>query len=202
MGLERAELADDPIDQFRSWFADAEAHPAIAQANAMCLSTLGEDGHPQGRIVLLKGVEDGGFVFYTNLDSAKGRALRIHPRAALTFHWEPLGRQVRIQGGAEPVSPEEADAYFASRPRGSQVGAWASDQSQPLGGRDQLLRRVEELEQRYAGRDVPRPPHWSGFRVRPGSIEFWQAGEYRLHDRFRYDRGGSSGVWVVTRLNP
>ncbi|MEZ4422679.1 MAG: pyridoxamine 5'-phosphate oxidase [Gemmatimonadota bacterium] len=201
MGLEREDLSDDPIEQFRAWFADAEAAPAVAQANAMCLSTLGEDGFPQGRIVLLKGLEEGRFVFYTNLDSAKGRSLRVHPRAALTFWWEPLGRQVRITGPVEPVEPEVADAYFASRPRGSQLGAWASEQSQPLDQRATLERRVRTLEQEWEGRAVSRPPHWSGFGLTPVWIEFWQDGAFRLHDRFRYERG-RGGVWTLTRLNP
>lgn len=201
VGLEREDLSDDPFEQFRAWFADAEAAPTVAQANAMCLSTLGEDGFPQGRIVLLKGLEEGGFVFYTNLDSAKGRSLRVHPRAALTFWWEPLGRQVRITGPVEPVAPEVADAYFATRPRGSQLGAWASEQSQPLGERATLEGRVRTLEQEWEGRPVTRPPHWSGFRLTPVWIEFWQDGAFRLHDRFRYERG-REGAWTITRLNP
>ncbi|NNM34053.1 MAG: pyridoxamine 5'-phosphate oxidase [Gemmatimonadetes bacterium] len=195
------DLMDDPIRQFAAWFAEAQAHPEIVLAETVCLSTLGPDQTPEGRMVLLKGFDERGFVFYTNLGSNKARALREHPRAGLTFHWIPLGRQVRLRGGVTAVSDEEADEYFATRPRGSQVGAWASDQSRPLGARQDLEARVAEVEGRYEGRDVPRPPHWSGFRIAPDAMEFWQEGRFRLHDRFVYSRAGAS--WAAPqRLFP
>ena len=199
--LVRGDLAADPIEQFGRWFAAAEADPRIVFAEAVCLSTLGPDDTPEGRMVLLKGFDERGFVFYTNLESDKGRSLDVHPRAGLTFYWQPLGRQVRIRGHVEAVSPEEADVYFGGRPRGSRIGAWASDQSRELESRAVLEARVAELEDRYAGRDVPRPPHWSGFRIVPDRIEFWQEGRARLHDRFAYSRDGA-GAWARRRLHP
>ena len=200
-GLSRAELAADPIEEFARWFRAAEAEPAIVFAEAVCLSTLGPAGTPEGRMVLLKHFDERGFVFYTNLDSAKGRALAAHPRAGMTFHWQPLGRQVRIRGPVEPVSSEEADAYFAGRPRESRIGAWASHQSRELGSRAALEAEVRGLEERFAGGAVPRPPHWSGFRIVPEAIEFWQEGAARLHDRFAYERDGAGG-WTRRRLYP
>lgn len=199
--LAHGDLAADPIEQFGRWFAEAEADPAIVFAEAACLSTLGPDDTPEGRMVLLKGFDERGFVFYTNLQSDKGRSLAAHPRAGMTFYWQPLGRQVRVRGPVVPVSPQEADAYFGSRPRGSRIGAWASDQSRELESRAALEARVAELEDRYAGRDIPRPPHWSGLRIAPDRIEFWQEGRARLHDRFAYSRG-DQGVWHRRRLHP
>lgn len=199
--LTRETLLDDPIAQFLRWFDDAAMLSGLRDPNAMCLSTVGEDGFPQGRVVLLKGVQEGGFVFYTNLRSDKARALTAHPRAALTFHWERLGRQVRVQGTVEGVSEADADAYFASRPRESRIGAWASEQSAPLVGREELEARVRELEARWPGDDIPRPPYWGGYRVIPRAIEFWQERPGRLHDRFVYRRDPLGG-WSVTRLNP
>lgn len=198
--LRRSDLQDDPVEQFEAWFADARARSRLELPEAMCLSTVDEEGHPQGRVVLLKAVEEGGFVFYTNLRSPKARHLERRPEAALTFHWEALGRQVRIQGEVEPVDDRIADDYFRTRPRGSQVGAWASDQSVPLEGREELERRFEEEEARFRGRDVHRPPHWSGLRVRPRVVEFWQSRPDRLHDRFRYVREGEG--WRIERLSP
>ena len=179
-------LHPDPMDQFTRWFQDAVERSGLNDPNAMCLSTLSPEGVPEGRIVLLKGVDPRGFVFYTNLESAKGRALAAHPVAALTFHWDRLARQVRVQGAVEPVMDEEADSYYASRPRGSRLGAWASEQSRPLVDRATLEGRVEEMERRYPGDEIPRPPHWSGFRVLPAAVEFWQGRTSRLHDRFVY----------------
>jgi len=202
VGLNRADLNDDPIEQFRDWFDQAEQEERIVQANAMVLATLGEDGYPQARVVLLKGVDANGFVFFTNLDSEKGRALRVHPKACLNFHWEALGRQVRVVGDITTVKGAEADEYFESRPRESQIGAWASEQSQPLGSRKDLEKRVGQFSERFDDGPVPRPPHWSGFRLLARSIEFWQDGDFRLHDRFRYDRVGDKNRWAVTRLNP
>lgn len=199
--LTLAMLASDPMDQFTRWFEDAVERSGQNDPNAMCLSTLSPDGMPEGRIVLLKGVDPRGFVFYTNLESAKGRALAAHPVAALTFHWDRLARQVRVQGGVEPVTDEEADSYYASRPRGSRLGAWASEQSRPLVDRETLESRVREMELRYPGEAIPRPPHWSGFRVLPRVVEFWQGRTSRLHDRFVYRREGG-GDWTIQRLNP
>lgn len=199
--LLRGDLSPDPVDQFARWFAEAESDPRIALAEAVCLSTLGPGDTPEGRMVLLKHFDVRGFVFYTNLESGKSRSLARHPRAGLTFHWQPLGRQVRLRGPVEAVSDEEADAYFESRPRESRIGAWASDQSRELESRETLEDRVRELEASFAGAEVPRPPHWSGFRVVPEAIEFWQEGEARLHDRFLYERDGAGG-WERWRLHP
>lgn len=199
--LLRGDLAADPIEQFARWFADAEAEPGIVFAEAVCLSTLGPDDTPEGRMVLLKHFDERGFVFYTNLESNKGRSLAAHPKAGMTFYWQPLDRQVRIRGAVEPVSSEEADAYFATRPRGSRIGAWASDQSRDLDTRAALEARLRAVEQRFAGGDVPRPPNWSGRRIVPDAIEFWQEGASRLHDRFVYERDGAGG-WVRRRLYP
>ncbi len=202
VSLTKAELALDPVEQFRAWFQDAQQAEEIGQADAMCLATLGEDGYPQARIVLLKGFDAEGFVFFTNLDSSKGRALRVHPKAVLNFHWEPLERQVTISGDVRRVRDAEADAYFESRARASQIGAWASEQSQPLGNRRELDKRVVQFTERFADGPVPRPPHWSGFRLKPRSVEFWQGGAHRLHDRHRYERVRDTNDWVITRLNP
>ena len=199
--LNREMLLPDPIDQFRIWFDDAVERSGLADPNAMCLSTLSPEGMPEGRIVLLKEVDPRGFVFYTNLESSKGRALAAHPRAGLTFHWDRLGRQVRVQGQVEAVTPQEADLYYSSRPRGSRLGAWASHQSRPLVDRETLEARIRELEARFPGEDIPRPPHWSGFRVLPERVEFWQGRTSRLHDRFVY-RAGPNGGWTIERLNP
>ena len=199
--MKRSDLSPDPIEQFRRWFADAEAEPRIVFAEAVCLSTLGPAKTPEGRMVLLKHFEERGFVFYTNLESTKARSLARHPRAGMTFHWQPLGRQVRIRGVVEPVSADEADAYFATRPRESQLGAWASDQSRDLDSRAMLEDRLRAAQQRFAGGDVPRPPHWSGFRIVPEAIEFWQEGPSRLHDRFAYERD-ATGEWTRRRLYP
>ena len=191
---------DDPIDLLRSWRADAgreETH----DASAACLATVGRDGTPAARIVLIKALDARGLVFYTNSDSRKGRELAEHPRAALAIHWPALGRQVRVEGPVAPVSDEEADAYFASRPRGSQVGAWASAQSSVLaGGLDELSQRFRDTEERFSGREVPRPPHWTGYRVVPHRIEFWRHRDDRLHERLRYERSGDG--WRHDRLAP
>jgi pyridoxamine 5'-phosphate oxidase len=192
----------DPIAYFRSLLAEAEGveRALLPEPTAMSLATVGADGQPSLRVVLLKGVDDRGFVFYTNYESRKGRELLAHPQAALCFHWQPLARQVRVEGHAEPVPPEEADAYFATRARLSQIGAWASKQSRPLASDAELEARVREVEERFAGRDVPRPPYWSGFRLRPERIEFWRNRDFRLHERLLYERDGDR--WRVQQLFP
>ncbi len=198
--LQEKDLNPDPILQFASWFRAARRKRKIEQADAMCLSTLSPDGFPAGRLVLLKGFGPEGFVFYTNFKSLKGRSLLAYPKAALTFYWEPLGRQVRIVGKVTVVSEEEADAYFQSRPRLSQIGAWASHQSATAKNRRELDARFAEYRRKFSGKTVPRPPYWGGFRVLPAEIEFWQAGPNRMHDRVVYRRRGE--VWKMSRLNP
>jgi len=193
------EAAADPIQQFTAWFDEAMA-AGVPQPEAMNLATVDAVGQPNCRVVLLKAADAQGFVFYTNLESQKGTELAAQPRAALCFFWEPVGRQVRVRGRVEPVGEAEADAYFASRPRDSQIGAWASQQSRPLESRAALERRVAELEAQHAGATVPRPPHWSGLRLVPDEIELWQQGEARLHTRQLYTRDGDS--WQVQLLNP
>ncbi|MEP7065430.1 MAG: pyridoxamine 5'-phosphate oxidase [Gemmatimonadota bacterium] len=192
----------NPIDEFRALFAEAQAvdRARLPDPTAMSLATVSADGAPSVRIVLLKGFDERGFVFYTNLQSRKGRELIATQRAALCFYWPALDRQIRIEGTVEPVSEAEADAYFASRPRESQIGAWASRQSETLSSMDELRERVTQAEARFANQPVPRPPHWSGRRVKPSSIEFWHAGEYRLHERRRFERDGDE--WQMRRLFP
>lgn len=200
-GLSAAELSADPVEQFGRWFAEARDHPQIVLPEAACLSTLGPGQTPEGRMVLVRGFGPAGFVFYTNLGSNKAKSLSLHPKAGLTFFWEPMGRQARVRGRVTPVSPEEADAYYASRPRGSQIGAWASKQSRELESRTALDARVRAAGERFAGGDIPRPPHWSGYLVVPDAIEFWQEGQSRLHDRFAYSLQ-RDGTWVRRRLYP
>ncbi len=189
----------EPIDLFHAWFAEArDSEPN--DANAMALASVGADGMPSVRMVLLKGADAEGFVFYTNFESRKGIELRAHPQAALCFHWKSLRRQVRIEGAVETVSDAEADAYFATRARGSQIGAWASEQSRPMAGKAELLKRVGAFTARFAVGKVARPPHWSGFRLRPRRCEFWQNGQFRLHDRLVYCREGAG--WRTEILYP
>jgi pyridoxamine 5'-phosphate oxidase len=190
----------DPIAKFHEWFAEAWVHEP-EDANAMTVATATADGVPSARIVLLKGADERGFVFYTNRQSRKGGELAANARAALLFHWKPQGRQVRIEGHVESVTDAEADAYYASRPRISRLGAWASDQSRPLPERAELERRLAAYEARYPGEEIPRPPHWSGYRIVPGRIEFWQNMPYRLHDRTVYTRGANGG-WTLGKLFP
>jgi pyridoxamine 5'-phosphate oxidase len=184
----------DPFALFAAWFAEAEAAEPN-DPNAMCLATATADGAPSARMVLLKGVDGPeaparGFVFYTNLESRKGREIAANPRAALLFHWKSLRRQVRIEGPLFPVAPEEADAYFASRPRLSRIGAWASRQSRPLSSRAELEAAVEAFDSRFPGEDIPRPSTWSGFRLVPHRMEFWREMPFRLHDRRLFEREG------------
>jgi pyridoxamine 5'-phosphate oxidase len=192
-------LPPDPFERFAALLAEAER--AIPRdPNAMVLSTLDERGRPTARVMLLKGVDARGFVFYTNLESRKGRGLARAPHAALCFFWQPLERQVRVEGSVERVSDADADAYFASRPRGSQLGAWASAQSRPLASREELEARVESLTRQYEGKSVPRPPHWSGYRLLPDAFEFWHGMPSRLHERLLYTREGTG--WRTQLLNP
>lgn len=193
-------LVTDPFARFRAWFAEAEASEP-ADPNAMTVATATADGRPSARAILLKGVDDRGFVFYTNLQSRKAHDLAANPHVALLFHWKSLARQIRIEGTVEPVTAAEADAYFASRPRISRLGAWASDQSRVLDQRLTLERRLAEYEAKYPDEDVPRPPHWSGYRVIPASFEFWQNMPFRLHDRTTYTRRPDGG-WEIGKLFP
>jgi pyridoxamine 5'-phosphate oxidase len=189
----------DPFPRFRAWLD--EAH--LSEPNdptAMTLATADSQGRPSARMVLLKGIDDGGFVFYTNLESRKARELMENAQAALLFHWKSLRRQVRIEGPVASVSDAEADEYFATRPRGSRIGAWASDQSRPMEGMLVLEKRVAEYTARFGLGEIPRPPHWSGFRLVPDRIEFWKDGRFRLHERVVHTRKG--GSWTVERLFP
>ena len=194
-------LYQDALNTFTDLLEQAK-RSADPEPTAMTVATVGRDGRPAARTVMLKAFDQSGFVFFTNFTSRKGRQLAANPQAALLFHWKHLreGVQVKVEGTVEPVSAAEADAYFASRPRGSQIGAWASLQSQPLASRVLFDERVAEVEKRYEGQDVPRPPHWSGFRVVPERIEFWYGARFRLHERQCYQR--VDGVWTQMMLYP
>jgi pyridoxamine 5'-phosphate oxidase len=193
------DMAADPLEQFQRWFAEAET-AGIRAPHAMTLATAAPDGAPSARMVLLKGAGAEGFVFFTGYGSRKGGELDANPRGALLFYWDPLGRQVRVEGSVERVSPEESDAYFATRPRGAQLAAAASRQGRVLADREQLDAEVAALAREHAQADVPRPEHWGGYRLRPEAYEFWQHRESRLHDRLRYR--GSDGGWLRERLSP
>jgi pyridoxamine 5'-phosphate oxidase len=197
-GLDRADLADDPMEQLRRWY-DQAIGVGLHEAEAFVLSTVGADGVPSSRYVLMRGL-DHGVVFFTNRDSRKGRELAANPAGAACFPWHVLSRQVRLVGAVGILDDEASDAYFATRPRSAQIGAWASAQSEPLSGRAELEGRVEEVEARFAGIEVPRPAHWGGYRLVPHEVEVWQGRPSRLHDRFRYARDG--GSWIVERLSP
>jgi len=200
------DLPDDPLALCERWLADARAAEltgveALPAAETMTLATATPEGRPSARAVLLRGLDARGFAFFTNYESRKARELEANPWAALVLTWLPLQRQVRAAGPVGRLSDEESDAYFATRPRGSQIGAWASEQSQPAAGREQLEQRYAAFEQRWSGAAVPRPPHWGGYRVDPHEVEFWQGRPNRLHDRFAYVRR-PDGDWARERLQP
>ncbi len=194
-------MAEEPLALFRTWLAEAEKTEPC-DPEAMAVATADADGLPNVRMILLKGADERGFVFYTNCGSAKGGELSANPQAALLFYWKSLGRQIRVRGPVEQATEAEADAYFASRRRESRLGAWASEQSRPLESRAALEEAVARYTAEFDGRDVTRPEYWRGFRVRPVEIEFWQNGEYRLHDRVVFRRSTLDDVWTKTRLNP
>jgi pyridoxamine 5'-phosphate oxidase len=189
----------DPITQFREWF-EAAGDAGVAFPETMTLATASADGAPSARMLLLKGADEDGFVFFTGYESRKGEELAANPRAALVFYWQPLGRQVRVEGPVERVPTAESAAYWATRPRGSRLAAWASRQSRRLESREELERRYAGLEREHEGREVPLPPHWGGFRLRPEAIEFWEHRDNRLHDRIRYTRAREG--WRAERLWP
>ncbi len=199
LSLTEGELDPDPIRQFHCWF-EAATLSEIPEPNAMVLATAAADGRPSARVVLLRGYDDRGFVFFTNYDSRKGRELAANPHAALVFHWHDLERQVRVEGAVAQVTLEESDAYFQSRPASSRLGAWASRQSEVIAGREILEGRVRALELQYADSQIPRPEHWGGYCVVPTVLEFWQGRPSRLHDRLRYTR--CEGGWLIERLAP
>ncbi len=200
-GIDLAAMDDDPIVQFQSWFVDAQ-ESVDPEPYAMVLSTVDASGQPRGRMVLLRGVTTAGFVFYTDYTSSKAQEIEHSGRAALTFHWHSLHRQVRVAGVVSQVAPEVSDAYFAGRPRGSQLGAWASDQSAELASRADLVSRLDEVTARFEGSEVSRPPDWGGYQLRPLELEFWQGQPSRLHDRLRYARSSEDSDWDRSLLNP
>ena len=199
-GIDPDNMLDDPLQQFAVWMQDA-IDAGIHLPNTMTVATVDEDGRPSARVTLLKGVDDDGFVFFSNYDSRKARQMRANPYAALVFYWGNFGRQVRVEGVVERTTEAESANYFLTRSRGSQVGAWASPQSRVISGREELDGMVREIEDRFDGQDVPLPPHWGGFRLRPDAIEFWKGRPSRLHDRVRY-RLGDDGAWIKERLAP
>jgi pyridoxamine 5'-phosphate oxidase len=198
-GLDLADLNADPIRQFEIWMSDT-LDAGLAMPNAMTLATVGSNGQPSARITLLKGVDELGFVFFSNYESRKGSELLGNPKAALVFYWEALGRQVRVEGQVERLSAEESDVYFQTRSLGSRIGAWASPQSSVLADRAELDRMVADVTERFDPDDIPLPPHWGGFRLLPDRIEFWKGRRSRLHDRFRYTR--TADGWLIERLAP
>ena len=197
--MDERDLDPDPLRQFHLWFDEAR-EAGIEAPESMALATATPDGRPSVRMVLLKGAAESGFAFYTNYESRKGGELEANPHAALLFHWQPLGRQVRVEGRVERVPADESEAYFLTRPLGSRLAAWASPQSRPLADRDELERLYAEAAARFPGDQVPRPPHWGGLRLLPDAFEFWQHAENRLHDRIRYERDGAT--WKRERLAP
>jgi pyridoxamine 5'-phosphate oxidase len=201
VGLES--LPSDPFEAFALWLKQAHENTIVVEANAMVLSTLSSDSHIETRTVLLKDISDGGFTFFTNYESRKAHAINLNPNVSLLFPWYAMERQIAISGIAEKVSAQESDEYFATRPWGSQIGAWASHQSSPLATRAELEQRVEGASQKWPeGTAVPRPEHWGGYRVMPLNIEFWQGRYSRLHDRLRYERANTSADWELNRYYP
>ncbi|NJP99921.1 pyridoxamine 5'-phosphate oxidase [Streptomyces zingiberis] len=201
-GLRERELAPEPMEQFALWFRQV-VESGLYEPNAMIVSTVGGDGRPSSRTVLMKGFDRRGFVFFTNYRSRKGREIGANPAVALLFPWHPVARQVHVEGVAERLGRDETVAYFRTRPHGSQLGAWASRQSEPVASREELDRSYGELADRYPpGEQVPAPPEWGGYRVRPEAVEFWQGRENRLHDRLRYVRTAAPGGWAVRRVSP
>ena len=198
--LDESTVANDPIEQFMSWFKEAQGS-GVVEPNAMTLATVAQDGRPSARVVLLKGVGDDGFIFYSDYRSRKARELETNPHAALVFWWHELERQVRLTGTCVRHHSRSSDAYFATRPRGSALGAWASEQSSVLESRKALETQLDDVEARFADVPVPRPPHWGGFRLEPNEIEFWQGRPSRLHDRIVYTRTPEHG-WRIARLSP
>lgn len=193
-------IARDPYQQFHDWFKDAESRSGLQHVNAMALATADAAGRPSVRMVLLKGFSQDGFVFFTNHQSHKGRDLAENPFAALCFYWDKIGRQVRVEGAVSRLGAADSATYFHSRPRMSQIGAWASHQSEEIASRAELLTRVDEMEKKFHGAEVPLPEFWGGYVLRPSVFEFWQHGEFRLHDRFEYRPSGDG--WGVRRLSP
>ena len=199
--LDAFETANDPLQLFALWMAEAEASEPV-DPNAMVLATVDADGLPNARMVLLKGADERGFVFYTNCESTKGVELARNPKAALLFYWKSLHRQIRARGTIGSVSDAEADTYFATRSRESRIGAWASDQSRPIANRAILVDRFDAFVAKFDGQDVPRPPHWHGYRLAPVEIEFWMGRTHRLHDRLAFRRAAPDAPWIRTRLYP
>ncbi len=199
LGLKESDLNSDPLAQFKKWFAQARA-VGLPLPESFMLATATRDGKPSARMILLKGVDKGGFVFYTNYESRKADELASNPQASAVFHWNELFRQIRIEGRIEKVSPAESEKYFHSRARGSQIGAWASRQSTVIPTRADLEKQVSEIKGRYRGQQVPLPPFWGGYRIMPDRIEFWQGRPDRLHDRFVYAKDGQG--WKISRLSP
>lgn len=198
--LDESTVHPDPFVQFSAWFEEA-SNADFEEPNAMALATVDSAGKPSSRMVLLKSYDEHGFVFFTNYNSQKGRDLARNPRAALLFWWDKLGRQIHVEGEVEKISAQESSEYFNSRARGSQLSAWASNQGAVIPGREVLINRIEQLSKEYEGREIPRPPHWGGFRVKPLVFEFWQGRPNRLHDRLQY-RKLPDGSWIIERLAP